>query len=176
MRSAVFLDRDGVINRSIIYDGKPYPPATLAEFEYLPGVETGIGKLRAAGFLVIVVTNQPDIKTGKQTLMNLKLMHEKMTIDNLCDDIKVCFHIDRDDCKCRKPKPGMLLDASKEWGIDLKKSFMIGDRWRDIGAGKAAGCFTYFIDYSYKEGLIERPDKIVTSLEEAAEDILRITR
>jgi len=173
MRRAVFLDRDGVVNRSIVRDGKPYPPATLKEFTYLPGVEDCIKQLRTAGYLVIIVTNQPDVATGIQKRQVVDLMHSKLYQDKLCDDIKVCYHTDEDRCDCRKPKSGMLLDASREWGISLKKSFMVGDRWRDIEAGKSAGCFTYFIDYQYEEKAPESPDEIVNSLEDAVNRILQ---
>ena len=173
MRRAVFLDRDGVINRSVVRDGKPYPPATLKEFVYLPGVEDCIKQLRAAGYLVIVVTNQPDVATGTQSREVVDSMHAKLYQDKLCDDIKVCYHIDEDGCDCRKPKSGMLLEAAREWGISLEESFMVGDRWRDVEAGKFAGCFTYFIDYQYQEKVPDRPDEIVTSLEDAGRRILQ---
>lgn len=173
MRRAVFLDRDGVINRSVVREGKPYPPATLKDFVYLPGVESSIKQLRAAGYLVIVVTNQPDVATGVQSKELVDLMHSKLYQDNLCDDIKVCYHTDKDDCDCRKPKPGMLFEAALEWGISLKASFMVGDRWRDIEAGKSANCFTYFIDYQYQEKISKSPDEIVTSLEDACNRILQ---
>jgi D-glycero-D-manno-heptose 1,7-bisphosphate phosphatase len=173
MRRAVFLDRDGVINRSIVRDGKPYPPATLKDFVYLPSVEVCIKQLRTASFLVIVVTNQPDVATGIQSREVVDLMHAKLYQDKLCDDIKVCYHIDEDGCNCRKPKSGMLLEAAHEWGISLKESFMVGDRWRDIEAGKSAGCFTYFIDNQYQEKAPDSPDEIVSSLEDATKHILQ---
>lgn len=173
MRRAVFLDRDGVINQAVVINGKSYPPATLSDFVYLPGVEKYIKRLRAADFLVIVVTNQPDVATGIQTREVVDSMHEKLRKDLLCDDIKVCFHIDEDGCDCRKPKPGMLIEAARQWEINLRESFMVGDRWRDVGAGKAAGCFTYFIDNKYQEKPPDRPDKIVLSLEDASKHILQ---
>lgn len=173
MRRAVFIDRDGVINRATVRDGKPYPPATLNDFVYLPGVEICIKQLRTAGYLVIVVTNQPDVASGTQSRVVVDSMHAKLYDDMLCDDIRVCYHIDKDNCDCRKPKPGMLLQAAMDWGISLKDSFMVGDRWRDIDAGEAAGCFTYFIDYLYQERRPFRPGEIVRSLEEAGKLILQ---
>lgn len=173
MRRAVFLDRDGVINRAVVRNGKPYPPASLKDFVYLPCVEACISQLRKAGYLVIIVTNQPDVATGIQTKEVVDAMHKKLRNDELCDDIKVCFHVDEDACDCRKPKPGMLHEAALEWGIDLKGSFMVGDRWRDVSAGKAAGCFTYFIDYQYAERMNERPDFVVASLKDACSHILQ---
>ena len=172
MKRAVFLDRDGVINRAVVRDGKPYPPAALEEFELLPGVEQTIRSLRVAGYLVIVVTNQPDVATGDQHRDVVEAMHGRLHAAGLCDDIKVCYHTDADACDCRKPKPGMLLEAAREWGIDLVDSFMVGDRWRDVAAGKAAGCYTFFIDYKYRERRADSPDAVVGSLEEAGRLIL----
>ncbi len=173
MRQAVFLDRDGVINRVVVKNGKPFPPASLNAFELLPGVESATLALRRAGFLIVVVTNQPDVATGVQAREVVESMHKKLHAAAICDDIKVCYHTDDDDCDCRKPKPGMLLEAAKEWQIDLQRSFMVGDRWRDVAAGKAAGCQTFFIDYQYREQSAEKPDVVVASLEEAAKVILQ---
>jgi D-glycero-D-manno-heptose 1,7-bisphosphate phosphatase len=170
---AVFLDRDGVINRAIVKHGKPYSPATLDEFELLPGVEQTIRSLRAAGYLVIVATNQPDVATGVQRREVVEAMHGKLRAAGLCDDIKVCYHTDADACYCRKPKPGMLLEAAREWQIDLARSFMVGDRWRDVAAGKAAGCYAFFIDYEYRERSADNPDAVVGSLQEAGRLILQ---
>lgn len=171
-RRAVFLDRDGVINRSVVRDGKPYPPSTLDEFELLPGVERAMRELRQAGFVVVVVTNQPDVATGVQRREVVESMHEQLRALGLCDAVKVCYHTDADACTCRKPKPGMLIEAAEEWQVDLGHSVMVGDRWRDVGAGKAAGCYTFFIDYQYREQTVETPDAVVGSLEEACELIL----
>ncbi|MBI2770776.1 MAG: HAD family hydrolase [Burkholderiales bacterium] len=164
MRKAVFLDRDGVINRGVVRDGKPYAPTTLADFQLLPGAAEAMKALRAAGWLVIVATNQPDVATGKQSLATVNAMHQQLRDAGLVDDIKVCFHVDADHCACRKPKPGMLLEAAREHDIDLAASWMVGDRWRDIEAGQAAGCRTLFIDYGYAEKQPERPDGVVASL------------
>jgi D-glycero-D-manno-heptose 1,7-bisphosphate phosphatase len=173
VKRAVFLDRDGVINRAVVRNGKSYPPATLDDFELLLGVESAILALRQAGFLIIVVTNQPDVATGIQRREVVEAMHGKLFSAGLCDDVKACYHTDADGCGCRKPKPGMLLDAAREWQIDLQRSFMVGDRWGDVAAGKAAGCFTFFIDYKYQEQSADKPDAVVASLSEAAEIILQ---
>ena len=172
MRRAVFLDRDGVINRTVIRNGKPYPPATLADLEILPGVPEALKALRNAGFVNIVVTNQPDVATGLQRREVVDAMHALLRQQLQIDEIKSCFHIESDGCECRKPKTGMLTDAARELGLDLSRSFLIGDRWRDVSAGKAAGCFTFFIDYGYDEALRDEPDRIVTSLHEASRQIL----
>jgi D-glycero-D-manno-heptose 1,7-bisphosphate phosphatase len=167
LRRAVFLDRDGVINKSLIREGRPYAPTTLTDFEILPGVADALLKLRRAGYLNIVVTNQPDIKTGKQSIEVLQLMHERLLKELALDDIQVCPHTDEDECSCRKPHPGMLVGAVKRLQIDLGASWMIGDRWRDIAAGQAAGCRCCFVDHGYVERQPEQPFNCVASLPEA---------
>jgi D-glycero-D-manno-heptose 1,7-bisphosphate phosphatase len=172
VRRAVFLDRDGVLNRSIVRDGKPYPPDSVAEMEILPQVGDALASLRSAGFLNIVVTNQPDVGAGKQKREIVEAIHRRLRSELALDDIKVCYHSDGDGCECRKPRPGMLLQAAREFGIDLEQSFMVGDRWRDVAAGQAAGCAVFFVDYGYREKRPELPYIAVKSLAEAGTRIL----
>ena len=173
MRRAVFLDRDGVITRSNVRGGRPYAPTTLDDFEVLPGVSAALQKLRQAGYLNLVVTNQPDISTGKQSTDVLDAMHAHLLGELAIDAIRVCAHVDAHGCDCRKPKPGMLVDLAGEWGVDLATSWMVGDRWRDIGAGQAAGCRCCFIECGYEEKHPDPPYIAVGSLVEAAEVILK---
>ncbi len=172
MRRAVFLDRDGVINRAYVRDGKPYPPDSLEQLEILPGVPAALERLREAGFLSVIVTNQPDVAHGKASREAVEAMHARLLQNLHVDAIKVCFHADAADCACRKPRPGMLLEAARELGIDLAASFMVGDRWRDVGAGHAAGCKSYFVDYGYAEKRPDKPYLAVKSLPEAVNLIL----
>lgn len=172
LKRAVFLDRDGVINHAVVRNGKAYPPANLEAFKIILGVESTIHALRKAGFLVIVVTNQPDVATGVQQREVVEAMHDRLRVLDLCDDIMTCYHVDADACDCRKPKPGMLIKAACEWQIDLKLSFMVGDSWRDVAAGKATGCYTFFVDYQYQEQCTVCPDMVVGSLQEAGKLIL----
>lgn len=176
LMAAVFLDRDGVLNRAIVRNGKPFPPATLDEFELLPGVVEAVGALAEAGYRVIVATNQPDVATGLQRREVVDAMHEELRRALLIDDVRVCWHVEADNCDCRKPKPGLLQAAARDWGIDLAKSVMVGDRWRDMDAGRAVGCRTIFVDRGYSERRPERPDAIVTSLPEAVSLILAQAR
>lgn len=173
MKRAVFLDRDGVLNRSFVRGGRPYAPTRLEDFTLLAGVPAAVGRLRDAGFLAIVVTNQPDVATGQQNSGTLAEMHRLLREWVPVDDIRVCRHTDADLCDCRKPKPGMLVAAAQDYGIDLARSYMIGDRWRDIAAGQAAGCVTIFVEHGYDEPRPERPDAIVADLPQAADWILR---
>jgi D-glycero-D-manno-heptose 1,7-bisphosphate phosphatase len=173
VRRAVFLDRDGVINRAIVRDGKPYAATAAADVEVLPGVPEALDRLKAAGFLLIVVTNQPDVARGSLQRSAVEAIHAHLTLKLPIDDFRVCYHDDDDDCECRKPKPGLLVEAARAHGVDLEASIMVGDRWRDVEAGRRAGCQTAFIDYGYAERRPERPDTIVRSLEDAASWILR---
>lgn len=172
MRRAVFLDRDGVINRAIVRDNRPYSPATLAELEILPGVYEALQMLHAANFLLIVVTNQPDVARGTAKQEDIEEMNNLLASQLPIDDFKICYHDVGDNCFCRKPLPGALLQAAKQYNVDLSSSFMIGDRWRDIEAGASAGCKTFFINYHYEEKRPEMPDFIVPSLLEAKNIIL----
>jgi len=142
MRRAVFLDRDGVINRAVIKNGKSYPPGSLAEFEILPGVREAIAALREAGFLVIVATNQPDVGAGRQRVEVVEAMHAWLLEELAVDDIRVCYHVDADRCQCRKPLPGMLIQAAIDLDLNLAQSWCVGDAARDIEAGRAAGVGT----------------------------------
>jgi D-glycero-D-manno-heptose 1,7-bisphosphate phosphatase len=173
-RRAVFLDRDGVINRALERDGKPYPPTSLAEFDILPEVPCACAKLKAAGFLLVVATNQPDVGRGTLAQEMVEKIHAHLKTQLPVDLVKVCFHPGKgtSDCDCRKPKPGMLIQAANELNIDLSRSWMIGDRWRDVDCGLAAGCKTIFIDRGYAEELKQTPDFSARNLAEAADIIL----
>jgi D-glycero-D-manno-heptose 1,7-bisphosphate phosphatase len=172
VRRAVFLDRDGVLNRAIVRAGKPYAPTTIDQFELLPDVREATYALRGAGFLVVVVTNQPDVAAGRQSRATVAAMHERLRGAIAVDDIRVCFHTDADACSCRKPGPGMLRAAAREWHIDLRASVMVGDRWRDIDAGRAAGCRTVWVRQDYDEPIPHGFDAQVASLARATHLIL----
>ena len=171
---AVFLDRDGVLNRAIVRDGKPFPPASLGELELIEDAAASLGRLKDLGFLLLVVTNQPDVARGTQTLDAIRAIHDVMLQSLPLDEFLICPHDDADGCNCRKPAPGLVLDAQRRYGIDLARSFLIGDRWRDIDAGRAAGCRTVFLDYHYRErGPSAPPDARVESLSDAVDWIVR---
>jgi len=172
MNRAVFLDRDGVINRAYVRGGRPYPPISLAEIEILPGVAKALAALREAGFLLIVVTNQPDVARGTMPREIVEEINKYLSAHLAIDEFYTCFHDNSDGCNCRKPLPGALLAAAKKYDIDLGKSYMVGDRWRDIEVGQQAGCKTLFIDYGYAEKQPESVDYRIKSLAEAAQIIL----
>jgi D-glycero-D-manno-heptose 1,7-bisphosphate phosphatase len=173
MTRAVFLDRDGVVNRAILRDGKPYPPETLADLRVLPGVREACRKLREAGFALILITNQPDIARGGVSAEQVADINGRLQQYLQLDDVRVCPHDDADRCFCRKPKPGLLLRAAQRWNIDLASSYIVGDRWRDVEAGQRAGCQPVFIDYGYRERRPDGPYVQVRSLREAANWILQ---
>ena len=170
---AVFLDRDGVICQTYILNAKPYAPRRLEDFKFMPNSRCSVMKLKQAGFIVVVATNQPDIGNGFVTLEVVKKMHQKLIEKTMVDDVFLCPHRQDEGCKCRKPKPGMLFDASEKHGIDLSKSFMVGDRASDIEAGRRAGCRTIFIDRHYAEAHPPNPDATVSSLQKAVSYILK---
>jgi D-glycero-D-manno-heptose 1,7-bisphosphate phosphatase len=174
-KRAVFLDRDGTLNAPVIRDGKPYPPANVAEFSLLPGVSGGCSRLNAAGYVLVVATNQPDVGRGEQSQRTVEEIHQRLVqlVPEL-DRIEVCYDAGRSTPpnRRRKPLPGMLLDASAELGIDLACSWMVGDRWRDVECGRAAGCRSVFIDYGYNESLRAPPDFTVRAFSDAVDIIL----
>jgi len=176
-RKAVFLDRDGVLNRALVRDGKPYPPRSLDELVIPPETAPALFRLKEAGFLLIVLTNQPDVARGAITRASVDALHDYMGQRLPVDEFRVCDHDDPDGCSCRKPKPGLILDAADDWNISLGESFMIGDRWRDVDAGAAAGCRTVLIDYEYRErGPSAPPSAIAKNLEQAVQWILEQDR
>ena len=175
VRRAVFLDRDGVINRALERDGLPYSARNLGEFEILPGVVAACAKLKQAGYLLVVATNQPEVGRGTLKKEMVEKIHAEMCRRLPIDRVEVCYHAGKSDseCDCRKPKPGMLLRAARELGIDIEQSWMVGDRWRDVDCGHAAGCRTIFINRGYAEELRQKPHFSAGNLAQAADIILR---
>ncbi|MBC7540215.1 MAG: HAD family hydrolase [Bacteriovorax sp.] len=173
-KKAIFLDRDGVINKLIMTNGKGRAPYTLEDFDLFPGVEEACQKIKDSDFLTIVVTNQPDVARGWVERESVELINIKVRELLPIDDIKICFHTNNDNCLCRKPAPGMLLEAALEWDIDLKQSFMIGDRYGDIAAGVSAGCRTVLVGPGDVQGSSPSPDYKVSSLFEGVLIILSL--
>jgi len=171
LNRVVFLDRDGVINRPVVHDGKPYPPSGLEEFAIYQDAPAACARLKAAGFLLCVVTNQPDVGQGIQRRETVEAMHTAMCAALPVDRVEVNY--DRGDSSAYKPAPGMLLRAARDLNADLANSYMVGDRWRDIDCGRAAGCITVWIDRGYAEPLRQAPHFRTDSLGAAADAILR---
>jgi D-glycero-D-manno-heptose 1,7-bisphosphate phosphatase len=170
----VFLDRDGVLNEAIVRDGLPYAPAGIDQLKLFPDAAAAAARLKSAGFLLIVVTNQPDVARRQQSREAVAAFNAAIAAAAPIDEFFMCLHDDADRCNCRKPLPGLLLDASAKWSVDLRESFLIGDRWRDIDAGFAAGCRTVLIDHHYRErASVHAPDYRTESLTAAVDWILR---
>lgn len=170
---AVFFDRDGVLNTAIIKNGKPYSPATIEEVNIIENGNDLLLKLVNVGFILIGITNQPDVSRGTQTREMVESINKYLLSKLPLKEIRVCYHDDKDNCDCRKPKPGMIIQAARDYNIDLSSSFLVGDRWRDVEAGLNAGLRVIWINNGYNE---KTPDlknvKEVFSLKEAINFIL----
>lgn len=169
-RRAVFLDRDGVLVETLVRDNRAFAPVSLDEFRLAKDAGLHVGRLAEAGLLPIVVTNQPEVARGLIVPGVLDEMNERLRKAVPVEDIFVCVHDSKDGCECRKPKPGMLLAAAEKWDIDLKRSFVVGDRWSDVEAGRAVGCYTILIERSYSGQA--RPDERVSDLASAVDLVL----
>jgi D-glycero-D-manno-heptose 1,7-bisphosphate phosphatase len=167
---AVFLDRDGVLVKEVLVDGAPFAPLTVSDFHLAPEAAAQVQRLRDAGLTCIVFTNQPEVARGLLPSDTLETMHRELRARVPVDDVYVCPHVDGDGCNCRKPQPGMLTSAAERWDVRLEQSFVIGDRWRDIDAGRAVGCYTILIDRPYSA--CETADVRVPTLVDAVDAIM----
>lgn len=164
---AVFLDRDGVLNWSIVKNGKPYPPSCVEELVIFDDALCALSQLKIAGFFLFVVTNQPDVIRGKINKNVVEKINSILKQHLPIDEFFVCYHDDSDHCLCRKPKSGLLLEAAQKYNIEIKKSFMIGDRWRDVEAGNQINCKTVWLNYGYQEKRPLHPNFTTTKLSDA---------
>jgi D-glycero-D-manno-heptose 1,7-bisphosphate phosphatase len=175
-RAAVFLDRDGVLNEAVVIDGRPHPPGSVSDLVVRAETIRACRQLHDAGLFLLVVTNQPDIARGIETWSNVQALNDELRRQLPLDDVRVCPHDDADACECRKPRPGMLLDGARIWNLDLARSVMVGDRWRDVEAGNRAGCWKVLLERGYSEqDARDIADLIVRRLDEAVPWIISIT-
>ncbi len=151
-KRAVFFDRDGVVLKAIVMDGKPRPPHSIAEYKALsgitPGAKEAVEKVKAAGFLAILISNQPDMAYGVISKEEWQWVQDQIK-DIPFDDVFICFHRRDDNCDCMKPKPGKLFEAAKKWDIDLTQSFLVGDTKDDVTAAQAAHCKSILLETAY---------------------------
>jgi D-glycero-D-manno-heptose 1,7-bisphosphate phosphatase len=173
VRPAVLLDRDGVLDEAVLVDGRPRPPAGPGDLRLLPGAAAACRRLRAAGLPLIVVTNQPDVARGTADMATVDAINRELRRRLPLDDVLVCPHDDADRCGCRKPAPGLLRAAARAWALDPRRSVMVGDRWRDVEAGRSAGCATVLIGDGYGERAGCAADLVAGSLAEAVGWIVR---
>jgi D-glycero-D-manno-heptose 1,7-bisphosphate phosphatase len=164
MKTAVFLDRDGTLNKNIWRNGKPTPPYSCDEVELINGTQEAISKLRKLNYIPIIITNQPDISRGKVSLKEVNKINDVICEMLKIDYVYMCTHDDSDGCECRKPKPGMIHKAAVDLELTLNKCILIGDRWRDIHAGQAVGCKSYLIENNYDEPKPNLPYETVLSV------------
>ena len=171
MKAAIFLDRDGTLNKSIWRNGKPTPPYSYSEVELISGTQEAISRLRKLNYIPIIITNQPDVSRGKVSVEEVNRINDVICEMLEIDYLYMCAHDDQDSCECRKPKPGMIRKAAVDLELTLNQSILIGDRWRDIHAGQAAGCKSYFIEYDYDEPKPNPPYETVSSLLDLAKKL-----
>ena len=169
LRPAVFLDRDGVLNEVVERDGKPASPRSLDQFRLAPDL-AAVNQLRDAGLAVFIITNQPDVSRGYTPVSLLQAMFAEIRAHAHIDDVRACVHDDHDDCPCRKPRPGMILDLAEHWNVDVTASYVIGDMWRDMDAARAAGCTGILLRRAYNR--TAQADHTVTTLSDAVALIL----
>lgn len=172
-----FLDRDGTLVETDIRRGMPVPRHHSDRAILLPGVSEGCRRLRAAGFLLVLVTNQPDIARGLVTRAQVAAVNQQLQSLLGLDLVMVCEHDDHHTCRCRKPKPGLLFQAAQAFDVPLSAdSVLIGDRWRDVGAGQAAGVRTILVGSGYEGEPETEPDFSVQSFSEAVNVIVSMRR
>ncbi len=172
LNKAVFLDRDGILNKTVLKNNKPHPPASVDELELTDNAQQALNKLKDAGYLLIMVTNQPDVARGATTQLAVDTINDQLKSQLPLDAVRVCFHDDSDACACRKPKPGLITQAASDFNIDLSQSIMIGDRWKDIDAGVQAGCTSIWLQTNYNEKKPMNMDYTAEHLNDAADWIL----
>ncbi len=172
MTRAVFFDRDGVLNDAVVKNGHPFPPASVDELRIDSAAPESIARLRDRGFAIVVITNQPDVARGTTSRDAVEAINDRLAAELAIDAIYTCFHDNTDACECRKPKPGMLLAAARDHGIDLGSSYVVGDRWSDVAAGREARCRTVWIERGYDEKQPLDADARVASLASACDWIV----
>lgn len=175
MRRAIFFDRDGVINNAVLRKGRPYSPIDWSEFSWVSGIQYVSQKLKEAGFLLFCITNQPDVGRRLQDHSMIEAFHQYILENLPLEKIYACYDCN-DENPLRKPKPGMILELCKQYELDLEDCWVVGDRWKDVDAGNAAGCRTIFLDYGYDEALKSTPDYIISDLHELISLIIEPVR
>ena len=171
--ATVFLDRDGILNHPVMRGGNPFPPPDLAAVKLYSGVKERLSEIQRSGFKLALVTNQPDVARGKTSAGEVEKINKFIKEIYRLDLVETCVHDDSDRCLCRKPKPGLLNIAGKKLNSDFAQSYMVGDRWKDVEAGRLAGCRTIFVNRNYSEKNRSEPDFEVNSTVEALELILK---
>lgn len=172
MKRAVFIERDGILNEVQAGPNHPISPMTMEEFRVNEKAKIPIKKLKDAGFVLIVTTNQPGISRGYQSRRDLDYMHDHLRRNFPVDDILVCAHEESDECPCRKPRPGLLIESAFKWQINLDQSYVISDKWQDAEAARTAGCTSLLLKSPWiGQG---HHDFVLPSLKEIANKIITL--
>jgi D-glycero-D-manno-heptose 1,7-bisphosphate phosphatase len=174
MRLGVFIERDGVLNKARVEHLQQVSPAVFSDFQICKGARVPLQRLKAAGFVLIATTNQPGLSRGCQSRRELDRMHDALRRELPLDDVLVCPHDETDHCPCRKPNPGLLVEAGFTWHLDLDRCFVISDKWQDAEAARAVGCTSLLIQSPWL-GSVHR-DLVLPSLAAAVEKLLRFNR
>ena len=172
VKAAVFIERDGVLNQVRVERQHPVSPLTLDDFRINQEAVLLLQKLKATGFLLIVTTNQPGLSRGYQSRRELDRMHDLLRATFALDDILLCPHDETDGCSCRRPKPGLLVEAGFKWRLSLDRCFVISDKWQDAEAGRAVGCTSLLLQSPWNG--VARPDLVLPDLAAAVEKLLRL--
>jgi len=172
MKKAVFIERDGVLNQAFVNGRQQVGPASLAEFRLQEGVLPLLARLKEAGFLLLVTTNQPGIARGDLSRRELDRMHDQLRRLIPVDDIFICPHDDPDRCPCRKPRPGLFQEARCKWQLNMNASFVVSDKWQDVEAARSAGCTSILIRSAWNGAA--HPDLILQDFGSVVEKILSL--
>jgi len=172
MKLGVFIERDGVLNKARVERQYQVSPLTLEDFKVNQEAVPLLKRLKGAGFVLIVTTNQPGLSRGYQSRRELDRMHELLRATFPLDDILVCPHDETDRCPCRKPKPGLLVEAGFKWHLNLDHSFVISDKWQDAEAARTAGCTSLLLQSPWL-GTVHR-DFVMADLASIVDKILTL--
>ena len=172
MKQGIFIERDGILNQVRVDRQHQVSPLTLEEFQVNQGMAPLLSKLKAGGLVLIATTNQPGLSRGYQSRRELDRMHDLLRRTLPLDDILVCPHDETDRCPCRKPKPGLLVEAAFKWHLDLDRSFVVSDKWQDAEAARAAGCISLLLQSAWVGDV--HHDFVLPDVEAIVDKILRL--
>lgn len=172
MKLGVFIERDGVLNQVRLNGQTQVSPTTLADFKVNEEAAPLLKRLKDAGLLIFVTTNQPGIARGYLSRRELDYMHDQLRRKLPIDDLLLCPHDEADRCPCRRPKPGLIKEARYKWQLNLDRSFVISDKWQDAEAARAAGCTSLLIDSPWIGNV--HHDFVLPDLASVVEKILQL--
>ena len=173
MKRAVFIERDSILNEVRSGPKQQIPPMGLEDFKIISEAAEPLKKLKAVGFVLIATTNQPGLSRGDQSRRELDRMHDMLRRSFPLDDIMLCPHDEADQCPCRKPRPGLLIEAAFKWHLNLDHSFVVSDKWQDAEAARSAGCTSLLVNSPWIKQV--HRDFVLPNLGSIVDKILRLT-